>query len=421
MSCSYADGLSPYAHKGILGAAEKFDSPQTLKEKCETLTQWIKESKYIVIHTGAGISTSAGIPDFRGPNGVWTLEEKGLKPDINISFNDAKPTATHMALRKLIEDDVIHYVISQNIDGLHLKSGIPRSHMAELHGNMFVDQCNICKRQFVRSSPAPTVGQKSVGKPCHGERSSGRLCRGKLHDTILDWEHSLPDDDLDMADMVTSIADLSICLGTTLQIVPSGNLPLNTLRYGGKLVVCNLQPTKHDNKADLIINSYVDEILQHIMTNLDKKIPEYNREMDPTKSCDIHEWTISKQQLKQTRTLFKKQCDGVSKKRVLVKKSQPVQKSQIKNKKIKKENDVTKVCVKDTLRDCKILPMIDIPKIIKHEIIVDECMDDTNKSESIKENVIKTEIKISNDKVDNFITDVDSKVDTITQNLTNVT
>ena len=92
----------------------------------ELLKKWIQSSKHTVIYTGAGVSTSAGIPDFRGPKGVWTLERKGLKPDTNISWDDAKPTKTHMAIAKLIEEEKCQFVMSQNIDGLHLRSGIHR-------------------------------------------------------------------------------------------------------------------------------------------------------------------------------------------------------------------------------------------------------------------------------------------------------
>jgi len=100
MSCNYAEGLSPYENKGRLGAPEKFDNAQIVEEKVELLAEWVRNAKHIVVHTGAGISTSAGIPDFRGPKGVWTLEKKGLKPDINVCWDDAKPTVTHMALAR---------------------------------------------------------------------------------------------------------------------------------------------------------------------------------------------------------------------------------------------------------------------------------------------------------------------------------
>lgn len=82
----------------------------------------------------------------RGPNGVWTLEKEGKKPDVNVSFADAKPTKTHIILKKLVENNKVHYIVSQNIDGLHLKSGLQRKYLAELHGNMFIDECNVCKR-----------------------------------------------------------------------------------------------------------------------------------------------------------------------------------------------------------------------------------------------------------------------------------
>lgn len=98
------------------------------------------------MHTGAGISTAAGIPDFRGPNGVWTLESKGLKPSINISFDNAVPTYTHMALKKLCDTGHVKYIVSQNIDGLHLRSGVPRHCIAELHGNMYTEKCNTCEK-----------------------------------------------------------------------------------------------------------------------------------------------------------------------------------------------------------------------------------------------------------------------------------
>lgn len=283
MSCSYAQGLSKYENKGKLGLPERFDPADEVERKAQILAQWMKESKHTVIHTGAGISTAAGIPDFRGPNGVWTLEKEGLKPEVNISWDDARPTLTHMAIVSLEQQGYVQYVVTQNIDGLHLRSGLPRRKLAELHGDMFVDKCNLCQRQFVRSSAATTVGQKSEGKSCPARRSNGRRCRGKLHDNILDWEDGLPDADLGLAISNACVADLSLCLGTTLQIVPSGNIPVDTKKRGGKLVICNLQPTKQDRHADLIINTYVNDLMKRLLELMAVPLVAYSPKDDPLK------------------------------------------------------------------------------------------------------------------------------------------
>ncbi|XP_017040062.1 NAD-dependent protein deacetylase Sirt6 [Drosophila ficusphila] len=294
MSCNYADGLSAYDDKGILGAPESFDSEEVVAQKCQELADLIKKSGHVVLHTGAGISTSAGIPDFRGPKGVWTLEEKGEKPDFNVSFDEAKPTKTHMAIISLIESGYVQYVVSQNIDGLHLKSGLNRKYLSELHGNIYIEQCKKCRRQFVSSTAVETVGQKSLKRPCKSSiNTKGRSCRsGILYDNVLDWEHDLPENDLEMGVMHSTIADLNIALGTTLQIVPSGDLPLKNLKRGGKFVICNLQPTKHDKKANLIISSYVDVVLAKVCKLLGVEIGEYSELSDPTKQNNLFEWTI---------------------------------------------------------------------------------------------------------------------------------
>lgn len=316
MSCNYADGLSPYLNKGVLGVAEKFDDEDVVNEKCATLADMIKSSKHVVIHTGAGISTSAGIPDFRGPNGVWTLEEKGEKPTINIKFEDAVPTKTHMALKALIDAGHVKYIVSQNIDGLHMKSGLGREHISELHGNIFVENCNKCRTQYVRTTPAPTVGQKPTGGVCKG-RGKQRACRGgALIDNILDWEHDLPDKDMDLAHTHSCLADLNICLGSTLQINPSGSLCLKNKKFGGKLVICNLQPTKHDKKADLVISSYVDVIMENVMKKLGLEIPSYSVDDDPTKKKDVDlDWTIQQERVKELEKVYNAKVKGTKKRK----------------------------------------------------------------------------------------------------------
>ncbi|XP_059950541.1 NAD-dependent protein deacylase sirtuin-6 isoform X2 [Mesoplodon densirostris] len=213
----------------------------------------------------------------RGPHGVWTMEEQGLAPKFDTTFENARPTKTHMALVQLERVGLLRFLVSQNVDGLHVRSGFPRDKLAELHGNMFVEECVKCKTQYVRDTVVGSMGLKATGRLCTVAKSRGlRACRGELRDTILDWEDSLPDRDLTLADEASRNADLSITLGTSLQIRPSGNLPLATKRRGGRLVIINLQPTKHDRHADLRIHGYVDEVMTRLMKHLGLEIPAWD-------------------------------------------------------------------------------------------------------------------------------------------------
>ncbi|KAL2083876.1 hypothetical protein ACEWY4_019394 [Coilia grayii] len=276
MSVNYAAGLSPYANKGVCGIPEVFDSPEELQRKVGELAQLIRDAQYLVVHTGAGISTSAGIPDFRGPKGVWTMEERGEAPRFDTTFEEARPSLTHMALLQLQTAGHLQYLVSQNVDGLHVRSGFPRDRLSELHGNMFVEECGKCGKQYVREKVIGVMGLKPTGRYCEVTRSRGlRACRGKLMSTILDWEDSLPDRDLNRADEASRRADLAIALGTSLQIKPSSDLPLITKRRGGKLVLINLQPTKYDKHADLRIHGYVDEVMGQLMKCMGMEIPEW--------------------------------------------------------------------------------------------------------------------------------------------------
>nr|XP_038934598.1 NAD-dependent protein deacylase sirtuin-6 isoform X5 [Rattus norvegicus] len=205
------------------------------------------------------------------------MEERGLAPKFDITFENARPSKTHMALVQLERMGFLSFLVSQNVDGLHVRSGFPRDKLAELHGNMFVEECPKCKTQYVRDTVVGTMGLKATGRLCTVAKARGlRACRGELRDTILDWEDALPDRDLTLADEASRTADLSVTLGTSLQIRPSGNLPLATKRRGGRLVIVNLQPTKHDRQADLCIHGYVDEVMCKLMKHLGLEIPTWD-------------------------------------------------------------------------------------------------------------------------------------------------
>ncbi|RWR99709.1 NAD-dependent protein deacetylase sirtuin-6-like protein, partial [Dinothrombium tinctorium] len=262
------------------------DSPEEIEDKVEYLISLIKSSSCVVVYCGAGISTASGIPDFRGPNGVWTLEKQNAKQsptEGSPSFEEAKPNYAHFALLSLAKSNFIHFIVSQNIDGLFLKAGASRKYLCELHGNFFLDECNQCFTRYVRKTTSPTMGLKISNMPCP---RVGRPCRGFLRDTILDWEDELPIGEIKLANQYSQKADLAICLGTSLQIVPAANMPFICKKRKtnqGKVAIVNLQPTKFDSKADLVIHDYVNNVLMKICKSLNVEVPTYSEQTDITK------------------------------------------------------------------------------------------------------------------------------------------
>ncbi|KAK7842277.1 nad-dependent protein deacetylase srt1 [Quercus suber] len=256
MSLGYAEKLSYIEDVGNVGMTEYFDPPHVLQEKIERLALMVKKSKHLVVFTGAGISTSCGIPDFRGPKGIWTLQREGKAlPEASLPFHRAMPSLTHMALVELEKAGILKFLISQNVDGLHLRSGIPREKLAELHGNSFMEACPSCGVEYLRDFEVETIGLKETSRRC-----SDVKCGAKLKDTVLDWEDALPPKEMDPAEKHCRMADVVLCLGTSLQITPACNLPLKSLRGGGKIIIVNLQKTPKDKKASLVIHGRVDKV-----------------------------------------------------------------------------------------------------------------------------------------------------------------
>ena len=123
---------------------------RSLEERIDQLAQWMLEAQYLVVFTGAGISTESGLPDFRGPDGVWTRQAKGLSPKPR-PFSSAEPNAGHLAIVQLQKLGKLRFLISQNVDNLHLASGIRPDLLAELHGNIAKLRCQRCQAQIDKS------------------------------------------------------------------------------------------------------------------------------------------------------------------------------------------------------------------------------------------------------------------------------
>ncbi|GMS88600.1 hypothetical protein PENTCL1PPCAC_10775, partial [Pristionchus entomophagus] len=264
MSINYNAALAPYDNKGRVGMEELTESHHELEDKITALAGLLKESKCCMAIIGAGVSTAAGIADFRSPTGVWTMEKEG-KDSASIDFLEAKPTLTHYALVALEKAGILKWMVSQNVDGLCGRSGFPMDRLAELHGNVFCEKCDRCGRQYYRCFAIPTVGGKLTGRYCDGT-PQGRRCRGRLTDYTLDWEGELPEPQYTQSCKFSCEADLVLCLGTSLQIVPVGNYPLSVKRNGGKIVTVNLQKTKHEKKADVAIHAKVDQVMERLLS-----------------------------------------------------------------------------------------------------------------------------------------------------------
>ncbi|XP_075590334.1 sirtuin 7 [Dermatophagoides farinae] len=261
------------------------DDINTLRFKCTQLVELIRSSNHIIVYTGAGISTSASIPDYRGPNGVWTRIKNGDNtPNVNdLAFSE--PTFTHMAIVSLMKQNIIKHVVSQNCDGLHLRSGIPSECLSEIHGNMYIEVCRNCKKSYTRSfdvTEKTALRRHETGRHCH-------QCPpdvGKLIDTIVHFgekgklKHPLR---WEAATNEAQKADLIICMGSSLKILRKYAClwPKNKQKNKkNKLAIINLQWTPKDSQAVIKINGKCDIVMKELMAMLNISLSSYERQND---------------------------------------------------------------------------------------------------------------------------------------------
>lgn len=262
---------------------EYFDSAEVVHDSCARLARWIGRAKHFTVFTGAGISAAASIPDFRGPSGVWTRKAQGLPPPKSIRMEQAIPTYAHMALAHLQQHGELKFLVSQNVDGLHLRSGVPDDSLAELHGNVFKETCwnADCERarrgrylrtfdvsERVHGSGKCKTCKKRVPHFCHCTSRMCEHCGQNLRDSIIHFSENLPEDALAAAFDHAQRSDLCLVLGSSLRVTPACQVPETTKTAGGRLVIVNLQKTPYDDQADLVIHARIDEVMQLVMRAL---------------------------------------------------------------------------------------------------------------------------------------------------------
>ncbi|KAG9267052.1 NAD-dependent protein deacetylase sirtuin-7 [Astyanax mexicanus] len=263
---------------------ELFDDEDELRTKVKQLAEAMRQAQHAVIYTGAGISTAASIPDYRGPNGVWTQLQKG-RTVMASDLSDADPTLTHMCIRMLHKIKMVQHVVSQNCDGLHLRSGLPRPALSELHGNMFIEVCVSCSpvREIIRLfdvTERTALHRHGTGRRCPH-------CGAELKDTIVHFgERGTLEQPLNWkgAAEAAEQADLILCLGSSLKVLKKYACLWSMKKPAAKrpkLYIVNLQWTPKDDLATLKINGKCDDVMRLLMEELCTEIPKYNRAEDP--------------------------------------------------------------------------------------------------------------------------------------------
>jgi NAD-dependent deacetylase len=226
----------------------------------DALTEFLRNSRHILVFTGAGISTGSGIPDFRGPQGVWSRRQPVYYQDFMSShaarvehwdyklegwtaFRDAKPNATHKAVVDLERAGKLVGVITQNIDGLHSRAGTSATLLVELHGTNSKVECQTCHQlsdpelhfeRFRRTRQPPVCA-----------------CGGFLKPATISFGQNLRPEDLSRAEAAARQADLVVALGSTLSVYPAASVPLIAARAGAPYVVINRGPTEHDDLPEV--------------------------------------------------------------------------------------------------------------------------------------------------------------------------
>jgi NAD-dependent deacetylase len=243
------------------------------KPELEMIAGWLRNARYVTALTGAGISTDSGIPDFRGPNGVWTknpaaektatlqyyLSDPAVRRQtwqnrLNHEVWNAAPNASHHALVELERKGHLQTLVTQNIDGLHQRAGSSPDRVIEIHGTMRDVVCMACGERAPMDRALDRVRAGEADPPC-------RSCGGILKSATISFGQNLVAEDLARADKAARSCDLFLALGTTLTVYPVAHLPETALEAGARLVIANAEPTPYDPEADAVFRGNLGAVL----------------------------------------------------------------------------------------------------------------------------------------------------------------
>lgn len=242
----------------------------------------LQETDQILVYTGAGISTESGIPDFRGPNGLWTkvdpddftIERYVRNPEVRINSwrmhaagelwgarSTVTPNRGHEAIVDLDRAGRLAGCVTQNVDGLHLVSGLDESKVAELHGNVRKVVCLGCDVTWPTDEVLLWVDAGDEDPVCPH-------CGGILKTSTVMFGELLPEAEMSKAWMFASQADSVLVVGSTVGVWPAADIPISMAREGKPMVIVNLGPTEADHLATVRIEAAAGEALPRIVSGV---------------------------------------------------------------------------------------------------------------------------------------------------------
>lgn len=247
------------------------------RTQVELVAEWLRASRNTVVLTGAGISTESGIPDFRGPQGVWTRDPEAEKratiqhymanKDARIAswknrrnspLLAAEPNAGHLALAVLESKGKLQTLITQNIDSLHLKAGNSLANLIEIHGTVRDFVCMGCGERGAIDRVMARVDGGEEDPPC-------RTCGGILKSATISFGQNLVAEDLERAQRAAAGCEVFLAVGTSLTVTPVAYLPRYALQTGAKLVIMNAEETPFDHVAGAVLRGQIGEVLPEIV------------------------------------------------------------------------------------------------------------------------------------------------------------